>query len=439
MKRTLKITAIVAALCAVLAVSAYAASFEHCADAMNGLGLFKGTQNGYELDRAPTRAEAATMLVRLLGAEEEALALTYTAPYTDVADWAKPYVQYLHDNGLTKGTSVTTFGYSDKCTAQQYATFLLRALGYSDSDGGDFTYVQVMDFAKEKGIVDRVNCNEESFLRDHVAAMSYTALATAPKSGEADLLTKLVADGAVADAKGLDRLFANYREYTEVAELFDSEAKLSLDAKFDLVSKVDGAEYMTMDYDMSIASDIDSEAIDESKIAYLGTVNAEIFRNGSPDDGMTINVPVSCYYTDGYMYINAAGQKAKLAMSYTEAFDEIGANLKSNTNPICLLKSITVTTAADGTTTYILECVPDTANSVISAVEPDQIAAYSAFNMTVKVKDERLISISGDADMTAEVEGQTMDLEITYEMTNIKTGADVTVTLPQDLDTYPEE
>ena len=116
--------AIIFALCASLSLAVLAADFEHCAEAMNEIGIFKGTQAGFELDRAPTRAEAATMLVRLLGAEEEALALSYTAPYTDVADWAKPYVQYLHDAGLTKGTSETTFGPDEALTEEAFSKAL---------------------------------------------------------------------------------------------------------------------------------------------------------------------------------------------------------------------------------------------------------------------------------------------------------------------------
>ena len=89
-----------AAVCA-LAVPTLAADFTHCADYLNDMGLFQGGTNGYDLDRAPTRLEAGVMLVRLLGAEDAALAnQTYTAPFNDVADWAKPYVQYLYDNGL---------------------------------------------------------------------------------------------------------------------------------------------------------------------------------------------------------------------------------------------------------------------------------------------------------------------------------------------------
>ena len=36
-------------------------------------GLFRGSDKGWELDRQPTRAEAAIMLVRFLGLESEAL------------------------------------------------------------------------------------------------------------------------------------------------------------------------------------------------------------------------------------------------------------------------------------------------------------------------------------------------------------------------------
>ena len=52
-----------------LAVSAAAADYISCADHLKDLGLFQGTAQGYELDRAPTRGEAAAMLVRLLGEE----------------------------------------------------------------------------------------------------------------------------------------------------------------------------------------------------------------------------------------------------------------------------------------------------------------------------------------------------------------------------------
>ena len=84
-----------AALTGALTCASLAADFTPCADTLHSLGLFEGTGSGYALDRAPTRAEAAVMLVRLLGQEDAARKLTYTAPFTDLAAWEQPYIQYL--------------------------------------------------------------------------------------------------------------------------------------------------------------------------------------------------------------------------------------------------------------------------------------------------------------------------------------------------------
>ena len=76
-------------LSAALCVSASASDFDAAAEDLSGIGVFRGTAGGFELDRAPTRSEAAIMLVRLYGAEEEAQAAyaagEITMPFTDVA------------------------------------------------------------------------------------------------------------------------------------------------------------------------------------------------------------------------------------------------------------------------------------------------------------------------------------------------------------------
>ena len=62
----------------------------------------------FELERTPTRFEAITMLVRLLGAEDEALSGSWSTPFTDLTEWARAYVGYAYAKGLTDGTSETT-------------------------------------------------------------------------------------------------------------------------------------------------------------------------------------------------------------------------------------------------------------------------------------------------------------------------------------------
>ena len=203
-----------AALTGALTCASLAADFTPCADALHSLGLFEGTGSGYALDRAPTRAEAAVMLVRLLGQEDAARKLTYTAPFTDLAAWEQPYIQYLYDNGLTQGTSATSWSPEDMCDARMYAAFLLRSLGYSDT-AGDFSYTDAAEAAAQLGVYDLAAVDTELFIRDDAAAESYTALAVSPKGEEGMLLDRLTEQGAVdaAAAAPVKRLFANYESY----------------------------------------------------------------------------------------------------------------------------------------------------------------------------------------------------------------------------------
>ena len=232
MNKWLRAVCVGAAAAAMLTASAFAANYTNCADSLHEMGLFQGTQNGYDLDRTPTRAEAAVMLVRLLGKEAEAKALTYTAPFTDLKGWEKPYVQYLYSNGLANGTNRTTFNPTGKCTAQMYATFLLRALGYSDT--ADFSYANAIETAREQGIYDTGIINVQNFLRDDAAAASYTVLSVSPKNSEGTLLGQLVSENAIteADAKRYQSLFSSYAQYREATAGMDALLHYSVNSEF---------------------------------------------------------------------------------------------------------------------------------------------------------------------------------------------------------------
>lgn len=232
MNKWLRAVCVGAAAAAMLTASAFAANYTNCADSLHEMGLFQGTQNGYDLDRTPTRAEAAVMLVRLLGKEAEAKTLTYTAPFTDLKGWEKPYVQYLYSNGLANGTNRTTFNPTGKCTAQMYAVFLLRALGYSDT--ADFSYANAIETAREQGIYDTGIINVQNFLRDDAAAASYTVLSVSPKNSEGTLLDQLVNENAIteADAKSYQNLFSTYAQYREASAGMDALLHYSVNSEF---------------------------------------------------------------------------------------------------------------------------------------------------------------------------------------------------------------
>ncbi len=186
-----------------LVPAAFAADAQEiaAADVLYTLGLFKGTGTDaegrpiYDLDRAPNRAEAVTMLVRLLGKEEEAQAGSWTIPFTDVADWAKPYVGYAYANGLTNGTSDTTFSGTNPVTATQYLTFVLRALGYSSEAGGDFRWDAAWELTNDLGITCGEYDNAASFDRGDVVKISYSALGAFLKGEGRALGEKLLDEG----------------------------------------------------------------------------------------------------------------------------------------------------------------------------------------------------------------------------------------------------
>lgn len=170
------------------------AEAENAAQNLFNMNLFQGVgQDAYgnpnfDLNRQPTRLEAVTMLVRLLGKESEAKALPYTAPFTDVDAWAKPYVNYAYQNGLVNGTSATTYGSSDKVTPSQYLTFILRSLGYSSST--DFAWDRAWELSDKIGITSGQYDKNSYFSRGDVAIISNNALYASCKDSYISLKDK---------------------------------------------------------------------------------------------------------------------------------------------------------------------------------------------------------------------------------------------------------
>lgn len=437
MKKMVRLSVIVFALCMILSVSVFASDFDHTADALSDLGLFRGTGKGFELDREPTRAEAATMLVRLLGAEEEAMTLTYTAPYTDVYDWAKPYVQYLYEKGITKGTSQTLFGYSDKCTAQQYATFLLRALGYSDGENGDFTYENAISFAREKGVFDGVNCNSGAFLRDNVCAMSYTALSAAPKSGEKDLLTKLLNRGAVKNEKGYIELFENHRAFSKALSHLESD-RVSRDMKILTEERMNGHLARTTTQTVHSASFADYENPDKSLFAYVGNSEVKLTDEYAdalniPKEERNISFGTEYYYKDGNLYINGNGAKEKAETSIEGASAIFGGmNIKPAGIPLSAVKELRKN-VKNGEEEYTVILYADAMNKLLDADNP---VKFDAIEYRIVEKNGICKSYGVDITVFRYEEDIRITEKISAEITNFKYGDNVTVTFPKDLGSY---
>ena len=68
---------------------------EEQAEMLKALGLFIGTNNGFELHRHLTRTEAAALIVRFMGEEKNALAQINKHPFKDVQTVDKASQRFL--------------------------------------------------------------------------------------------------------------------------------------------------------------------------------------------------------------------------------------------------------------------------------------------------------------------------------------------------------
>lgn len=144
----------------------YPGDTEAQAQMLYELGLFQGTEKGFELEKTMTRAEAAVMLTRLLGAEDKALSGDWTHPFSDIPQWADKYVGWLYESGLTNGTSGTTYSPDQDVTCGQYCTFLARASTDSDAYSWPLQY----------GENEEERCDEAGFIRGDAVSLSVRLL-----------------------------------------------------------------------------------------------------------------------------------------------------------------------------------------------------------------------------------------------------------------------
>lgn len=180
---------------------AYSESQLNTADALFHLGLFLGTGTTYALDENLTREQGIILLVRMLGAEKTAMDSNAKHPFTDVSDWASPYVGYAYREGITNGTGKTTFSGTLAMTDQMFLTLCIRAIGYSDLGWKhDFSYDDVWSFAASLGLIDSTAHNQ-NFTRGETVEIFWRLLNLRVKNNRKTLADKLIGQGVFTRAQ----------------------------------------------------------------------------------------------------------------------------------------------------------------------------------------------------------------------------------------------
>ena len=366
MKRFLTVFFTVLLLTAALCVTASASDYDDAAQDLSAIGMFRGTASGFELDRAPKRSEAAIMLVRLYGAEEEAKA-AYDAgqishPFTDVSDFTSPYVAWLYNKGITKGATATTFGTAGPCSAKMYCAFLLRALGYED--GVDFQYADTLEFAQQKGFYDPTMFAGD-FLRDDLAALTYQGLATDLKDGSTYLLDSLVKSGAVdaESAKPMTEKIDAYRAMSAAMNTVDANAMdVDVDMQMDMTITAEGE---TMQVPSTMRGNLKMIVAEDDSVQMAYTMK-------TVSQGESVDMDI--WMKDGWVYLSTEmnGEAMKLKYSVEDqlaAVEGLGTvNVDAmSVSGLAMLESVTAKKASGGNTEYTI-VIGEGVNSLVENV-----------------------------------------------------------------------
>lgn len=170
-------------------------------ETLSALNVVRGAD---QVDDDATRNQAAVILVRLAGAEKKAASSKTPTPFTDMPAWAASSIRYAYGQGWINGVTGNTFGGNKVISANAYCAFLMRMLGYTDSD---FTYEHSVTFARHMGVIARDYSGD--LTRGDLFELTASALHATYKDSSETVLDRLISSGtaraAAAKNLGLDR------------------------------------------------------------------------------------------------------------------------------------------------------------------------------------------------------------------------------------------
>lgn len=417
MKRILTILAATLLLTAAMAGTASASSYDSVAEELSAIGVFRGTAGGFELDRAPTRSEAAIMLVRLYGAEDEAKA-AYEAgeismPFTDVSETAAPSVAWLYSQGITNGTSATTFGASSPCSAKMYCAFLLR---------------------------------------DDLAAVTYQALGADLKDGSTYLLASLVESGAIdaEAARPITEKIEAYRALTAASQASSTgiDADYTMNMGMDIaVDGSDGTEtvHETMSVAVSGNGRIQMILKDPLQLAISMNMNMESNTAGAgPDVTMQDQVSVQEWMQDGWVYVqeemDGTTDRYKYPVGDMDGFAEFYQEMlqisgQMNSMMLPMIDSIDV--SRTGSRTVYTMKMDDSLNSLLedllTALQEELAAMESPVDLTADLQSCTYVyTVGSDGELESCTADFDLDLVLGLPVTEVE-NAQITAKLQMDM------
>lgn len=193
--RTLKKTlCLVLALVMMLGVCAFGTSaafsdadkitYKEAVDVLTGIGVIKGmgdAANTFNPNGTLTRAQACTIITKLMGAD----GISAKSTFTDMAGaaWAESYVAYCQAKGIVGGYGDGRFGPNDTLTGSQWGRMLLLAAGFDAKENGFESgnanwEIGVAKLVKDKKLAARISGfnGTQGISRDAACEMAFKAM-----------------------------------------------------------------------------------------------------------------------------------------------------------------------------------------------------------------------------------------------------------------------
>lgn len=154
----------------------YRNDMDYEADILKSKGLFSGDDSGYRLEEGLTRAEMAAMLTRIVGGtaevESDREGFASQCTFSDVPNWAKPYVGYCVEKKLLNGIGNGLYGAEKKANKLDYCSVVLRATGINTG----YTYSTADVKAVELGYLSLGRSALADLTRGDVVAITYNIM-----------------------------------------------------------------------------------------------------------------------------------------------------------------------------------------------------------------------------------------------------------------------
>ena len=176
-------------------------------EVLQAVGVMVGDENGdFNPDEYVTRNEMAVVMSNLLALNVSNFTSS-SIPFTDVPDWAAPYVAACYADGITSGTSATTYGGDQTVTASEAALMMLKALGYFQysSDFGSDWQLSAVRQASSIDLYEGIDAGASSAMtRNDVAQLALNTLEATMVEASSDGSTIVVGDITVSSNVSYD-------------------------------------------------------------------------------------------------------------------------------------------------------------------------------------------------------------------------------------------